>query len=46
MVGGLRDRMLPISDQQRRPLDTVLQATMEIVINNVFSYHGIEETPL
>jgi acetoin utilization protein AcuC len=43
--GGLRDRTLPISDQKRRSLDTVVKATMEIVINKVFRYHGIEETP-
>ena len=44
--GGLRDRTLPVSDQKRQTLDAAVKATMETVIKKVFSYHGIEETPL
>ena len=39
--GGLRDRTLPVSDRKRRLLDTAIKATMEMVMKNVFSHHGI-----
>ncbi len=44
--GGLRDRNLSVSDRKRRLLDTAIKATMEMVIKNVFSHHGIEKRTL
>ncbi len=40
--GGLRDRVLPIPEKERRSLDTAIQATIDAVKKNVFGYHEIE----
>ena len=45
-AGGLRDRVLPVSAEQRRAVEPELRITMETVINNVFQLHGLEPHPL
>lgn len=39
--GGLRYRVLPIPKKQRIQVDIALQATIEAVIEKVFTIHGI-----
>jgi len=39
--GGLRDRELPVSDQQRRLVDSALDATIDRIKKSVFPIHGI-----
>ncbi len=41
-AGGLRDRVLPVSAEQRRAVEPELRTTIETVINNVFPLHGLE----
>ena len=41
-AGGLRDRALAVSAEQRRAVGPELQTTIENVINNVFPLHGLE----
>ena len=41
-VGGLRDRALAVSAEQRRAVEPELHSTMETVINKVFPLHGLE----
>ena len=45
-AGGLRDRVLPVSAQQRRAVEPELQTTLESVISNVFQLHGLKPQPL
>jgi acetoin utilization protein AcuC len=40
-AGGLRDRVLPVSGEQRRSVEPELQATLKRVMDNVFSFHGL-----
>ena len=40
-LGGLRDRELPVSAEQRQAVELTLRATIRAVIRNVFPYHGI-----
>jgi acetoin utilization protein AcuC len=40
-AGGLRDRELPSSPEQRRAVESELYPTLNRVINNVFQYHGL-----
>jgi acetoin utilization protein AcuC len=40
-VGGLRDRHLPITADQRAAVDSELHTTNERVITNIFPYHGL-----
>jgi len=44
-AGGLRDRTLAVSVEQRNAVEPELRTTIETVINNVFPLHGLE-TPL
>jgi len=41
-AGGLRDRALAVSAEQRRAVEPELRSTIETVINNVFPLHGLE----
>jgi acetoin utilization protein AcuC len=41
-AGGLRDRALPVTAEQRQAVETQLQAAIETVIRNVFRHHGLE----
>jgi hypothetical protein len=41
-VGGLRDRALAVSAEQRGAVEPELRTTIETVINNVFPLHGID----
>jgi len=41
-AGGLRDRALAVSAEQRRTVEPKLRSTIETVINNVFPLHGLE----
>jgi hypothetical protein len=41
-AGGLRDRVLPVSAEQRASVEPELRKTIETVINNVFPLHGLE----
>jgi acetoin utilization protein AcuC len=43
-AGGLRDRTLAVSAEQRRAVEPELRTTIETVINNVFRLHGLETT--
>jgi len=45
-AGGLRDRALAVSAEQRRAVEPELQRTIENVINNVFPLHGLEAPAL
>jgi acetoin utilization protein AcuC len=40
-AGGLRDRVLPVHEDQRRAVEPVLRATVRKVIENVFPHHGL-----
>jgi acetoin utilization protein AcuC len=41
-TGGLRDRVLPVSDDQRRAVDGELQNTVRAIIKTVFPLHGLD----
>ena len=45
-AGGLRDRVLAVSAEQRRAVEPELRTTIETVINNVFPLHGLEAPSL
>jgi acetoin utilization protein AcuC len=40
-AGGLRDRTLPVTPQQRQAVELELQTTIETITNTVFRIHGI-----
>jgi acetoin utilization protein AcuC len=44
-AGGLRDRQLPVTAEQRAEVGPELQATIERVISNVFQFHGLGTQP-
>lgn len=44
-AGGLRDRALAVSAEQRRAVEPELQAGIERVIHNVFKFHGLATQP-
>jgi hypothetical protein len=44
-AGGLRDRALAVSEEQRRAVAPELQATLEHVIKGVFKLHGLAAQP-
>jgi acetoin utilization protein AcuC len=41
-AGGLRDRTLAVTTEQRRAVEPELQATIKNITNNVFRLHGIQ----
>ena len=41
-AGGLRDRVLPVSNQQRAAVEPELQATIQNIVKNIFPLHGLE----
>jgi hypothetical protein len=41
-AGGLCDRELPVSPEQRQAVETELSVTIDAVIKNVFRHHGIK----
>jgi len=45
-AGGLRDRVLPVSAEQRASVEPELRTTIETVISNVFPLHGLEAPSL
>jgi acetoin utilization protein AcuC len=45
-AGGLRDRELPITTEQRAAVEPELRATIDRVIHNVFRHHGLEPQPV
>ncbi len=40
-AGGLRDRQLTITEQQRAAVDAELHKTIERIVTHVFPYHGL-----
>jgi len=42
-AGGLRDRVLPVHEKHRRSIDSAIGATINVVKENVFGYHEIDE---
>ena len=44
-TGGLRDRVLPVTAEQRRVVEPELQATINNLIQHVFQFHGICASP-
>jgi acetoin utilization protein AcuC len=40
-AGGLRDRALPVTAEQRRSVEPELLATIEAVTKNIFRHHGL-----
>jgi acetoin utilization protein AcuC len=44
-AGGLRDRELPITAEQRADVEPVLRATIDRVVHNVFRHHGLGTQP-
>jgi hypothetical protein len=44
-AGGLRDRQLPVTPEQRAEVGPELQATIERVISNIFRFHGLGTQP-
>jgi len=40
-AGGLRDRQLPVSPDQRRAVEPAVEATVAAVIHNIFPLHGL-----
>ncbi|MCX6879748.1 MAG: acetoin utilization protein AcuC [Verrucomicrobia bacterium] len=44
-VGGLRDRELAVTSEQRQTVEAELHATIATVANNVFPYHGLGILP-
>jgi acetoin utilization protein AcuC len=44
-AGGLQDRQLPVTAEQRRRVDAELAATLHAVRRNIFRYHGLETQP-
>jgi acetoin utilization protein AcuC len=44
-AGGLRDRALAVSDEDRKAVEPELQATIKQVVGNVFKLHGLDARP-
>jgi acetoin utilization protein AcuC len=44
-AGGLQDRQLPITAEQRQRVEPELEATLRAVRQNIFKYHGLETQP-
>jgi hypothetical protein len=44
-AGGLRDRTLAVTAEQRRAVEPELQTTIKNVINHVFQFHGLHADP-
>jgi acetoin utilization protein AcuC len=44
-VGGLQDRALPVTAQQRQAVEPELQATLHTIVNGAFRIHGIPDCP-
>lgn len=44
-AGGLRDRVLPVTAEQRRVVEPELQATINNLTHHVFQFHGICASP-
>jgi hypothetical protein len=44
-AGGLRDRVLPVTAEQRRAVEPELQATVDNVTHHIFQFHGICASP-
>ena len=42
-AGGLRDMELPVSEEQRRDVDSELERTIREVTQNIFPMHGIQK---
>ncbi|MBN2584634.1 MAG: acetoin utilization protein AcuC [Planctomycetes bacterium] len=40
-LGGLRDRVLAVDDEQKSRVDAAIEATIAAVKANVFTYHGL-----
>jgi hypothetical protein len=45
-AGGLRDRVLAVSAEQRRAVEPELQTTIANAISSVFPLHGLEAPSL
>jgi acetoin utilization protein AcuC len=45
-AGGLRDRQLPVTAEQRAAVEPELRATIDRVIHNVFRHHGLGTQPV
>ena len=44
-AGGLRDRALPVSAEQRHAVEPELEATIERLASTVFKIHGLGTQP-
>jgi len=44
-AGGLRDRTLAVTAEQRRAVEPELQTTIDNVVNQVFQFHGLHADP-
>jgi acetoin utilization protein AcuC len=44
-AGGLRDRVLPVTNEQRRIVEPELRATINNLTHHVFQFHGICASP-
>ena len=44
-AGGLRDRELPVTPQQRQAIEPELRATIDAVVHTVFRHHGLDTFP-
>jgi len=40
-IGGLRDRVLPVDEQQREAVDEAVRATIDTIEAEVFPLHGL-----
>jgi acetoin utilization protein AcuC len=44
-AGGLRDRALAVTAEQRRAVEPDLEATIQYISNHVFQFHGLRADP-
>ena len=44
-AGGLRDRTLAVTAEQRQAVEPELQATIKNITNHVFQFHGLRASP-
>jgi acetoin utilization protein AcuC len=44
-AGGLRDRTLAVTAEQRRAVEPDLQTTIQYLLNHVFQFHGLRADP-